>query len=384
MKAVRGGKTQPAEAKEKLQILAFHHEDNGVAYYRIKQPYQTAHAYFNGVLTKVAPMSQFEETIGDPDYRNFHAIAITVPTDPQLFAFFELLQGTGKKIIVDIDDDYWNLPKGSWAASQFPPERVQVLTTFVKNADLVTVSTPELAEVVKHFTSKIHINYNTVFPLENTTREKERNRLGFAETDKVIMWGGGAQHLPDLRIAAEAVKDILEAEPNAIFFYYGDPDLFNTLGFTEKHRTKVQGWTDYYTFWESILAADCFIAPVTYQLYNRSKSELKCLETARVGVQCICSDIAPYKRFYEKFGMADYYIVKGNKKEGWKKQITQALANPGLPEVLKNFVKQHYNPITETQKLLERIAQVMEEPGKKLKEYEEKKEEFFKKLENEQ
>lgn len=383
MKAIRGDKAKP-EAKEQLQILAFHHEDNAVAYYRIKQPYNTAHAYFNGVLTKVAAMKDFEETIGNPDYRNFHAIAITVPTDPQLFAFFELLQGTGKKIIVDVDDDYWNIPKGSWAASQFPPERVEVLTTFIKHADLVTVSTPELAQIVSKFTDKVYINPNTVFPIANKTRKTERNRLGFAETDKVIMWGGGAQHLADLRVAAEAVKEVLEADRNALFFYYGDPDLFNTLGFTDKHRTKVETWTDYYTYWESILAVDCFIAPLVYQTFNRSKSELKCIEAARGGVQCICTDAAPYKRFYEKFGSQDFFIVKNNKKENWKKQIANALANPGIPEVLKNFVQQHYNPITETQKLLQRIAQVMEEKGKTLKEYKELESELINELKDEQ
>jgi hypothetical protein len=199
-------------------------------------------------------------------------------------------------LVFEIDDDLWDIDPANLPAWNFyhrGPELLDNLTACARLADVCTVTTEALADVVRK------INPNTVI-LPNQLPVS-----AFAQADQVadefgpftVGWAGGASHAADMREAVPGVRQFFKRHPAAEFHNVGT--LYNDV-----HRSAMGAGANFRsTRWiadvEAYYQALDFhvgLAPLRPSPFNRSKSEIKFLEYGARGIVTVASNTGPYER----------------------------------------------------------------------------------------
>lgn len=219
------------------------------------------------------------------------------------------------RVIYDTDDaldlvDPWN--------PAFSDSRKQEETalTMVTRADVVTTTTPELAQHLKKWNPNVVVVPNSVDPEEWAPRPRSANqpiRVG---------WLGGNSHFLDIAIALDAIAD-LKKRSNFTFVIYGLTTYGSVREMYEKHSSvegetfrssplgravkvflkKTEGLA--YEFFPFVPASqyaqtlcdlrlDIGLAPLSATSFNRHKSCVKYYEYAMSGAATLASDVLPY------------------------------------------------------------------------------------------
>lgn len=193
-----------------------------------------------------------------------------------------------KRLIFELDDDLWNIdPANERAYYFFRDQGVQQrLVDNIRAATVVTVSTPELAEMVweKVRHPEIHVIPNAVPPwlLEH---EAEKNHH--------VGWGGSPTHHGDFGLLRQGMKKFLHHNPGKTFHTIGmDYADWMRLPKGQCHHTK---WVPTPDDFFKTIDYRVGVAPLADTVFNRSKSDIKFLELAALGIPTIASDVAPYR-----------------------------------------------------------------------------------------
>jgi len=190
------------------------------------------------------------------------------------------------KLVWETDDDLWSIdPTNERAAKVFTPELLRAVEHCAKTAHMVTVSTEPLAEVMREFNPNVVVIPNHI---DGALLEVERKRA-----DKLtIGWAGGDSHKRDWVAAAPSIRRFLDRNP--------DVDL-HMIGADYRRESKLRGrWTSWKTRMIDYYATidfDIGLAPLIPSVFNRSKSHIKALEYAALGIPVIASDVGPYRDF---------------------------------------------------------------------------------------
>lgn len=202
-------------------------------------------------------------------------------------------------MVMDLDDDLWNIDRSNDAHSFFDPDRLRRLRENVSVADLVTVSTDYLADVVAEHTSA------QVIVLENTVPESllelKPDHAGdgsFSDDDVVIGWAGSSTHDRDFGECAKSIKRIIQANPRTIFHCVCSKDYTPRVQ-SIRGRTKWTSWVNGVENYYKALNFDIGLAPLYPFEFNNSKSDLRLLELGALGMPVIASPVGPYKRALE-------------------------------------------------------------------------------------
>lgn len=196
-------------------------------------------------------------------------------------------------MVMDIDDDLWSVDSRNPAARVFAePEIRQRLTRNVQMADLVTVSTDPLAEVVRRYNSNVAVLPNSI-PSDWLHWRPGRQLNTFT-----IGWQGGPTHDRDWETAAEPIRRWFTANrktrPIEMHSVGSLPDHFPDLW---PHRH-----TDWYPeiprYYRS-LDWDVALAPLAPTRFNRSKSPLRALEAGMLGFPVVASNVEAYGGYVE-------------------------------------------------------------------------------------
>ena len=214
-------------------------------------------------------------------------------------------QAVGQKIINDLDDWYWGLdPKNhAFKASHpktNPKENVNHYRSILTSSDLITVSTPYLAErlsALHGLKCNIEVVPNTVDVGRFTPHEHTDSEV------PTIGWVGSTSHRSgDL----EMMKGILnQFENTGHRFYHGGyhpgAQSFSTaVGLSPEIVTVIPA-TDPEVY-PSMFVMDIGIAPLRDTPFNHAKSDIKALEYASAGVPWIGSRLPAYRDFAETVG----------------------------------------------------------------------------------
>ena len=81
------------------------------------------------------------------------------------------------------------------------------------NADVVTTTTPELADKLRQLNQNVAVIPNSIDPEEWTVHPRR------ADATPTIGWLGGSTHFLDLAIAADALTDLSKKMKLRIVFY---------------------------------------------------------------------------------------------------------------------------------------------------------------------
>jgi glycosyltransferase involved in cell wall biosynthesis len=300
-------------------------DDFGCGHYRAKFP--VLHCF--GDLAKDGIyLDSAKELTTDEDSYNAYVFHRS-PMDSLVYHAAQLKK-QGKKVVWQIDDDLWHIPE--WMPSEEAPNQWS-LNKAVEVADEIWVSTPALAQVVKH--PKIRVLPNLIdtncFPTPGKPKD-----------DPVrILWCGGRSHEKDLDMLVPVVEKLVLEYGNRVqlvFWGYIPTDLmeFSRLAGTMNAMMRVKRdfgdavWflegLPFRNFYDKLARMRPYIAllPLIDCQFNHCKTNLKYLEMSVAGAASIASDITPYQFIQNNHNG----LLVDNTTDSWYNAIKSLVEDP--------------------------------------------------------
>lgn len=202
-------------------------------------------------------------------------------------------QRTRPRLVFEIDDNLWDIDGGNQKAHEFFADAAMrnALDANIKVADAVTVTTEALADVVRHLNPNVHVipNYLPAWLLKHQRPRREATVIG---------WGGSFTHHMDWQQCGQQVRRYLDRAPSHVEFHAMGTD-YTTQFRIPRDRVRVTPWTTSVPDYWRAIDYDIMLAPLRPHLFNASKSNLRVLEAAILGIPVIASDYGPYAQFVE-------------------------------------------------------------------------------------
>lgn len=204
--------------------------------------------------------------------------------------------GPRPKLVYEMDDDLWNIDPSnekaySWFLNGYDPgdktyHTVQDNLCYnIEVADRVTVSTDALAEIARKYNPEVVVVPNRIPEWLTTFERPRREKL-------TIGWMGSATHNMDWDTASTPVRKFLERNPDIDFHLMG-ARYAEWLKLPKEQVVETDWIQGVDNVWKAI-DFDIGIAPLRAHMFNRSKSAIKFLEYAALGIPTVASDVGPY------------------------------------------------------------------------------------------
>jgi hypothetical protein len=198
------------------------------------------------------------------------------------------------KLIFETDDDLFNIDwKSAAAHGFFGAEDIQAnLRANIAASDVVTVSTEPLAEALTSINPNVRVIPNFL-PAWMLDHERPRR-----EGKVVLGWGGSSTHGADWDECGQQIRRFLDRAPGNVEFHSMGNNYAQGHKFPAA-KTRFTPWSaDVPGFWRSI-DYDVAVIPLIPSVFNRSKSHIKFLECALLGIPAVASDAGPYSSAIE-------------------------------------------------------------------------------------
>jgi glycosyltransferase involved in cell wall biosynthesis len=187
-------------------------------------------------------------------------------------------------MIYEIDDDLWHLDPTNPEAKLFnQPEIRETLQRCVSVADAVTVSTERLGQVVADYNPNVFVLPNCIDQsvLAMTRPRPEAVTVG---------WAGSPTHYRDFVSVQSELTTFFRknawVQTHFVGMNYGE-----VIGRPHSRNTP---WEANLHDYLARVDFDIGIAPLQYTDFNRSKSDIKFLEYAALGIPVVASNFGPY------------------------------------------------------------------------------------------
>lgn len=290
--------------KYKIFALPSHQSEertSAVDFLRIIQP-----------MKHLGKEEDFEVTVWDPTMnldwptvaQEYDAIYFSYLNSPWGFAVMgAMARNYGKKLIMDIDDNLWDIKEDNPAYSIFKKgsEGIETITAIANEVDYITCTNDYLKNVIIHNTKKNHDNtfvFDNYIDLELYSHKAADKNT----TDINIGHFGSTTHFTSLANSqfVEAMDKLMQDYPNVTFTTIGSflPDFKNKWGqrYVQKFGdVDVYKWVKdrYPGFADDI---DFFVTPLTNDVYNQSKSDTKFNEVSSTGRPGVWQNIRQYRQ----------------------------------------------------------------------------------------
>lgn len=232
----------------------------------------------------------------------------------------------GRSLVVyDVDDWFAGIP-GYNPASQIPDPIVATMHQAMREADLITCSTPELAEGYGHLNRTVVLpNYldPTIWqPFQDMAKIRRHIHVGWA----------GAFHWrsADLELFKPWIHQFLDRHPEVRFAALGCRELLGWLGIDglttpqlppgEKTTFRNRDLHPYEHLPAMLANLDVGLVPLTQNRFNQAKSWCKGMEYNAMSVPAVASPSREYRRFIEPG--TNGLLVRGNE---WARTIERVL-----------------------------------------------------------
>lgn len=214
-------------------------------------------------------------------------------------------QDAGQRVVLDIDDDLWNIPDWSEAhkgtTGRNPAIELAMLDKLVGTVDAVSVSTPRIAQVVqgRSADARVELLRNGIDLTDFCPHEPLGGRA------LRVGWMGGAKfHGPHLRTIIPAL-DVLPAN-GVEFIHMGwvaesapeSEDLWDEI--RSAAPGVVIGWTDwldYSKLRQALAHIDIGLIPRVRSEFNEGQSTSSGMAYAAAGIPFLVAPSEEYRRF---------------------------------------------------------------------------------------
>lgn len=288
-----------------------------------------------------------------------HQFEVFVYQYPQLKAHLDHIEFMSSDphtlTVVEIDDDPWNIDarqesyalfgtkevkvNGKWLYKDGKDgwdlkknrERMGILAACLTKADLVTVTTPELKEIMTKHIKSAGNKAPHIAVLPNSVELQHYDPVELKKDDIRIMWAGGYAHRHDLQLIIKPLQKILKKHKNASLVLAGNswPEIEREF---PKDRLKVNtAWTsfDAHPYRVKLLGADIAIAPLLDVPFNHAKSEIKFTEASALEIPTVAS-----KTVYSKVIEHGKTGFVATTEDEWVEQVSALLDDAALRKTI--------------------------------------------------
>lgn len=292
-----------------VRIFFWAADSSGCAYYRCELSAAQLAKRGHEVLVN---------TVMPPEWLNSADIIVGQRVcQPGVTARWQRLAKEGRvKLVYEIDDDlldidHWNGPAHSFFGQ--PEIRANVIRN-IEAADLVTVSTAQLAEVVSEYNRNVAVLPNCIPEALLTTQRPVAEQT-------TIGWSGGASHKLDLAELGSALTQFIRRYPEVGLHIIGDAKAASQLTKGINERARFTPWVESVPDFHAVIDFDITLAPLRPSKFNRSKSHIRPLEAAALGIPVVASDFGPYAEFV-RHGETGLLVKRPHE---WSKYLRQLL-----------------------------------------------------------
>lgn len=311
-----------------VRVILYSADSSGCEFVRCREPLRTSGV--DGEIRQSVEVigKGIRERKGSTVLRERLVEKVVAPVDADVVVFqrpphrdtpaiIEQFQAQGVAVVVDVDDDLMTVHPQNAAyplhAGLLSPEvNARYTAKCCGIADLVTVSTPALAERYgAHGRVAVLPNCVPVAMLDYP-RHSDGHTIGWPgriashPADLEVTRGGVGEAISDWRFhvigEAAGVKDALglRCEPSETPWIASVEDYHRELG-----------------------SLDIAIAPLSDTAFNKAKSALKLLEASAAGVPCIASPRAEY----EATGLG---VLAADRARSWRSAVRQLIQDESL------------------------------------------------------
>lgn len=232
-----------------------------------------------------------------------------------------------KPVVLDIDDLLIDLPDNhpDYIHRTFSHAILPIIRS-ITEADLLTVSTTKLREVLSPYNPNISVLPNYLDTAYWHFKEPRSRSAG--DSPITIGYMGGGSHTPDLEYIEPVISNLFAKFGEKIkFIVWGlnPPKTLLQFPQTKWVRVSTYSYADFVSYFQK-QEADLFIAPLVDNLFNRCKSEIKFLEYSTLGSATIASNLEPYNKIIID---GENGILASNHSE-WEKQLTKLIEDGEL------------------------------------------------------
>lgn len=188
--------------------------------------------------------------------------------------------------VFEIDDDLFNIDKSNIAHRSFTPEYLANLRRNIEVAHAVTVTTDALANRLACLNDNIHVVPNRI-PEWLTRLERTR------ADELTIGWAGSTSHVMDWDYAVEPIGRFLKRNSSIMFHAVGG--VFPSMLAWPRQQMRSTRWMHTIADYYAALDFDIGVIPLRPHIFNQSKSNVKALEYAALGIPVVASNTGPYE-----------------------------------------------------------------------------------------
>jgi glycosyltransferase involved in cell wall biosynthesis len=335
---------------------------SGIWFHRIQTPAEALGARGHGTKTIYLGRRGSELPQEMVDWCDTAVFGRTYPDAVDPLAAMIQLKKAGKRILYDLDDDYWTVAKDNPSVLLSNAQKDQY-ESLMREADAYTSPSPQLLKKMCKISKKpTFICPNGINPDKYLPRLNNHEGL-------VIGWMGAGSHWKDLMIVSEALVE-LNKKYDFMFVIYGiTSEAMDTAIYEYKQAIhyhfapeKEARLKEIVSFFDNCLAKikfhhiafrppemhpialraadfDIGIAPLEDTEFNRGKSCIKFYEYAAVGTVTLASHVLPY--------LAEVNYLAKNTTKDWYSKLEKLIINEKfrkeLLEEQQQWVKDHHS-----------------------------------------
>lgn len=298
------------------KIFGFH-DNSACGYYRVTLPLDALAHYGNHQIQTAVGWSELCKTypiiigqrIGKPD----GALPLWRRLRP------------GHRLIYETDDDFFTIDEFNFRAKQeHSPSLLDMVEQALAVAHSAVVSTDPLADVIRKYNSDVTVLQNCIDGQLLTLERPHRDRV-------TLGWAGGDSHLKDWRTLAPHLKRFMKRNAAVELHIIG-----TNFAKMFKIPSRETDWQDVWNYYCSI-DFDIGLAPLDPSLpFNRSKSHIKALEYAALGIPVIATDMEPYRDFVIH-GETGFLVRHDHE---WNRYLGQLVQDKALREKMGKQAKE--------------------------------------------
>ena len=268
-------------------------------------------------------------------------------------ALLNLLLGSPVPVIYDLDDLLTEIPRTSPCRKLGRYCGPHILDT-IRRADMVTVSTENLAQYYADLNPRIRVLPNLVDP--RLFLPVRRSPRPFVR----ILYSGTPTHEQDLRGIEVALLELKQRFGERLRFCFMGCVTRELAAMPKTELVEMQADYSTYGTMLSHCDADLAIVPLGNHRFNRCKSNIKWLEYSACKIPAVYSDIPPYRDCIEGDGTG---LLVSEDPAAWVEAISCLVEKPDLRRELAERahreVLAHYSLASEAVRFREAYSEVI-------------------------